>query len=459
MLTDGGRPSNPATETAPAVATEAAGSTQETASAAVAAQAEIAARMPDRTGNTVTDDAPRTPVNAVSISQTPTSIWPATTAPPVETTPETGRSAASLTRNRVELRPAEVQATKSPATEPPATGQHATELRAVETRATDSPATESAVAQAARDAAGEVMTTAASLFARLVARSGGQTSDPEDVPRGQHDTSVAAGSDGLEETGTLAFQALLVPVPAADRQFAGQTTPDTGDASARSASAGGNSTPGTSAGPGGSRSSSPAPRDPNPGLALTAQAGQTSGAAQTLAPAAVSPDAGAAASPSASRSHGAATASASPEAARAAELASAPKPAAGGVAREIHLELRDADARVNVRLVERAGGVQVDVRTPDSRLAASLRDDLPTLAARLEQTGLRTESWHDAPAATAERMRTAEAASTTSAESSQNQSQREGGKNNPHDDQPREKRQQQPSAESKEFTWLYTSLT
>jgi hypothetical protein len=303
------------------------------------------------------------------------------------------------------------------------------------------------------------MTTAASLFARLVARSGGQTSDPEDAPRGQHDTSVAtgsdrAGSDGLEETSTLAFQALLVPATATDRQSASQATPDTGNATA-----GASPTVGTSAESSGGHSGSPAPRDPHPGLALAATAGQTSGAAQALAPVAVNPDAGAVASPSASRSHGAATASASPQAASAAELASAPKPAAGGAAREIHLELRDADARVNVRLVERAGGVQVDVRTPDSRLAASLRDDLPALAARLEQTGLRTDSWHDAPAAAAERARTTEATSTTSAESSENHSQREGGKNDPHDDQPPEKRPQQPSAESKEFTWLYTSLT
>jgi hypothetical protein len=308
------------------------------------------------------------------------------------------------------------------------------------------------------------MDTAASLFARLVARSGGQTSDPEGLASAPQETGVAGstgrvGGDGLAEGSTLAFQALLVPAPETDRQFAGQVTWDAGDAPAGSASAGGNSTLGSSAGPGGSRSSSLAPRDPNPGLALAAQAGQTGGTAQALAPAASNPDVGAAASQSANRSHGAAAASASPETASAAELASAPKPAAGGAAREIHLELRDADARVNVRLVERAGAVQVDVRTPDSHLAAALRDDLPALAARLEQTGLRTESWHDAPAAAAVRMRTAEATATASAESSQNQSRREGGKNNPHDDQPREKRQQQPSTESKEFTWLYTSLT
>jgi hypothetical protein len=44
--------------------------------------------------------------------------------------------------------------------------------------------------------------------------------------------------------------------------------------------------------------------------------------------------------------------------------------------------------------MERGGEVQVAVRTPDAKLAGELRRDLPSLAARLEQTGLRAESWH-----------------------------------------------------------------
>jgi hypothetical protein len=132
-----------------------------------------------------------------------------------------------------------------------------------------------------------------------------------------------------------------------------------------------------------------------------------------------------------------------------------PKPGAGGAARAIQLELRDADARVNVRLVERAGSIEVDVRTPDSHLAGSLRDDLPALTARLEQTGLRAETWHDAPATA--RIRMAEPAASAGFQSSENQSRREGGGRGPRDGQPQEKRQNRTQTGSKEFSWLFMS--
>jgi len=67
--------------------------------------------------------------------------------------------------------------------------------------------------------------------------------------------------------------------------------------------------------------------------------------------------------------------------------------AAHGPARQIALELNNGDARVDVRVSERRGEVVVSVRTPDARLAGDLRGDLPSLAARLEQTGLRA-AWH-----------------------------------------------------------------
>jgi hypothetical protein len=133
------------------------------------------------------------------------------------------------------------------------------------------------------------------------------------------------------------------------------------------------------------------------------------------------------------------------------------KSSAGGAAREIQLELRDDDARVNVRLVERAGSVQVDVRTPDTHLAGALRQDLPALTSRLEQTGLRAEAWHDAPASAAARIRTAEPSAGAGFQSSQNPS-REGGGHHPRDGQPKEKQQKQNRPQSKEFSWLYTSL-
>ena len=60
---------------------------------------------------------------------------------------------------------------------------------------------------------------------------------------------------------------------------------------------------------------------------------------------------------------------------------------------DIKLQLAgEGESRVEVRLTERRGDVFVAVRTPDSRLAGELRQDLPSLASRLEQAGYRIAS-------------------------------------------------------------------
>jgi hypothetical protein len=64
--------------------------------------------------------------------------------------------------------------------------------------------------------------------------------------------------------------------------------------------------------------------------------------------------------------------------------------------REIRLEVDRGERKVEVQLIERAGDVRVAVRTPDARLATDIRDNLPALSSRLEQTGYRTETWHGA---------------------------------------------------------------
>jgi hypothetical protein len=63
-------------------------------------------------------------------------------------------------------------------------------------------------------------------------------------------------------------------------------------------------------------------------------------------------------------------------------------------ARDIRLELGGSGRRVEVRFAERAGEVRVSVRTPDGALADTLRDHLPSLSARLEQSGIRADQWH-----------------------------------------------------------------
>src|SRR5205085_2613427 len=73
------------------------------------------------------------------------------------------------------------------------------------------------------------------------------------------------------------------------------------------------------------------------------------------------------------------------------------------VARDIRLEFAGADRKVEVRLMERAGEVHFAVRTPDDRLAGALREDLPSLSSRLEQSGFRAEGWHGGTDAGGER--------------------------------------------------------
>jgi hypothetical protein len=377
----------------------------------------------------------RAPAEAVSSSQSSAYATPVTVAPPDERTPESGRTAAASAMNRA----------KTPAPRPGGTETASSER--------------AAVTRQASGVAGEAVDTAASLFARLAARNQGQTSEQDGATPDQAATAASTdveptGGDRAAGAGALAFQALLVPLPASAPQLTGQIPQATGAAAAAIPAAG------SSAGLGGGRSGSSASRDPDPGPAaalLTVRAGAAVQSPNAAPP--VSSNAAAAPTQSAKSGQSASPASAGSSAASAAELAAAPKPAASGAAREIRLELRDADARVDVRLVERAGTIQVDVRTADGHLASSLRDDLPALTARLEQSGLRAETWHDAPAAAAGRSRIAEASSSAGFESSQNQSRREGGGRDPRDGEPQEKRQHHPESESKEFSWLYTSLT
>ncbi len=75
----------------------------------------------------------------------------------------------------------------------------------------------------------------------------------------------------------------------------------------------------------------------------------------------------------------------------------APRTAA---AQEIAIRIAQPDgAPVDLRVVERAGQVHVDVRTPDAALQTSLRQDLGTLTNSLQRAGYHTETF--TPAATA----------------------------------------------------------
>ena len=86
------------------------------------------------------------------------------------------------------------------------------------------------------------------------------------------------------------------------------------------------------------------------------------------------------------------------------EPAPEPKPAAtAAAAHDIKLELKDGNQRVEVRLTERGGDIHVSVRTPDARLSGAMREELPALTAKLEQSGFRAEAWQPGSTGTAER--------------------------------------------------------
>jgi hypothetical protein len=130
-------------------------------------------------------------------------------------------------------------------------------------------------------------------------------------------------------------------------------------------------------------------------------------------------------------------------------------------AQHIKLEVTGGEHRVEVRLTERAGEVRVAVRTTDSQLAGSLRQNLPGLSARLDAGGYRTESWHPA-AASGEERRTADTNAGTLTQDSNPQSgqhgqqQQSGNGNSRRAETPEE--QHERKEKGKDFAWLMSSL-
>jgi hypothetical protein len=127
---------------------------------------------------------------------------------------------------------------------------------------------------------------------------------------------------------------------------------------------------------------------------------------------------------------------------------------------DIQLRVDGADGRVNVRLVERAGEVRVDVRTSDSELSGQLRADLPSLTSKIEQAGFQAETWHPAPVAAAERERAVERSSSLQADPQSQQGQPDGREQQ--EDQREQQSRQAPNARKaepgrKDFSWFFKS--
>jgi hypothetical protein len=169
-------------------------------------------------------------------------------------------------------------------------------------------------------------------------------------------------------------------------------------------------------------------------------------------------DVNAAAAPAGSATSPARTASRS-ETAAASEAAPAPEPkpvAVSSAAHDIKLELNSGGQRVEVRLTERGGDIHVAVRTPDARLSGAMREDLPALTAKLEQSGFRTNAWQPGAAAGGERR-----AAEISTGSSSADSQEHSGQHSQH--QQDDSQQQNPKhptnaanrkTDRKDFAWL-----
>jgi hypothetical protein len=174
--------------------------------------------------------------------------------------------------------------------------------------------------------------------------------------------------------------------------------------------------------------------------------------------------------------HGAAPVAASVESARL-EPAAAPKPIehtappepisepaplkSSARAHDIKLAVADGDRRVEVRVSERAGEIRVAVRTPDSRLSGDLRENLPSLSSRLEQTGFRTEPWRPAAPAQSEAVRFADASVSSGRQSADGQAeQRQPDRQGGHDSSRSRHQDESPNRKQKgkEFEWLMSSL-
>ena len=147
-----------------------------------------------------------------------------------------------------------------------------------------------------------------------------------------------------------------------------------------------------------------------------------------------------------------------PERASARVESEAPKTPAA--TRDIKLELNSGDQRVEVHLVEHGGDVHVSVRTPDTHLAGELRENLPDLSSRLEQTGLRPEAWHTTTPVRGE-WHGQEHSAGTSANDANGQS-RQDTRQRQGDPEPRQPKvfEEQPNRKEKgkEFAWFMSTL-
>ena len=143
------------------------------------------------------------------------------------------------------------------------------------------------------------------------------------------------------------------------------------------------------------------------------------------------------------------------------EIQTKPEPAKATAVRDMKFEVVGVDRRVEVRLSERHGEMKMTVRTPDTNLASTLRENLPALSMRLAESGFKSETWHPAASSNSEWQHTAESSkgsafqdSNTPPREHHQDSQDGGGQQHP-------KRPQEPviqQQKGRNFAWLMSSL-
>jgi hypothetical protein len=137
-----------------------------------------------------------------------------------------------------------------------------------------------------------------------------------------------------------------------------------------------------------------------------------------------------------------------------------------GAARDIKLEIGGGDHRVEVRLMERGGEVLVAVKTSDSHLASTLREDLPALSSRLADSGFRADTWHPGASGAGEWHRQAERSAGGAPQDPDNQQgkkddQQSGGR---HSGERQAQQQKVPEEQlnqkqkGKDFEWFMSTL-
>jgi hypothetical protein len=137
-------------------------------------------------------------------------------------------------------------------------------------------------------------------------------------------------------------------------------------------------------------------------------------------------------------------------------------PKAPGATRDIKLEVNSGDQRVEVHLMEHGGDVHVAVRTPDTHLAGELRENLPSLSSRLEQTGLRPEEWHTPTPVSGEWHRQIDHSAGSSANDPNGQPRQDTRERQGDPEQRQQPKafEEQPNRKEKgkEFAWFMSSL-